>query len=343
MADGLTKSIVVGIRLDPFFQEEGSQLYSHADEADRVLKAAKALALKTSSSLHLVSVLEEGSIDVTSAAPWLPQYRWHDLRMDKIVQSARAAANANLQKQLSTLASTVGGACPVTTTLITARYAAVGLVSEAISAQASMILLGSGVKADSYFTRGYSTPLTVMAEASVPVLVIGQSCSIDFSKDRLRILIADDLREQTASGMATALDWASVLGGADVLHMHIEELNEQEMRRILNQTVHELRSTTDHEKLAEDLIQALDSAFRERLRQRIQGAEERLQKSGGTFRFELRRCGMVRDELERAADEFHADIIVFGRHQKVYRRPFLVGRVTYQAMLSQKRGVMVIP
>jgi nucleotide-binding universal stress UspA family protein len=111
----------------------------------------------------------------------------------------------------------------------------------------------------------------------------------------------------------------------------------------LAQTIPELRTTADHNKLAEDMIKALENSFLERLKQRVQGAEERLQKAGGTFHFEVRRCGDVRDELERSADQFDADIVVFSRHQKIHRRPFLVGRVTYQAMLSQKRGVMVVP
>lgn len=341
---GSTKKIVVGLRLDPFFQAEGSPGYSCAEEANQLLVAAVALAVKSGAQLHLVTVLEEGALDITAAAPWLPQYHWRDMRLDTIKEASQKLAVANFEKQLSALAAAFRGPCEITTRLVSAQYAALGIMAEAVSTQATMIVLGAGVKADKYFTRGYSTPLAVMSESPVPVLVIGRNCTRDFTHDRIRILIADDLREHTAHAMASALDWAASLkNAADVLQVHIEEMSEKDMRRLLGQTATEMRSTADHAKLADDLVKALDQAFYERLKQRVQGAEERLKQSGGTFRFELKRCENVREELERVADAFGADMIVFGRHQKVYRRPFLVGRVTYQAMLSQNRGVMLIP
>jgi len=344
MADGQIRKIVVGLRLDPFFKTQNAQNYSHAAEAEQVMKTAQAMAVKAQASLHLLAVLEDGELDVMAAVPWLPAYNWRDLRMDRLLEETRKLASANVEKQLAALQSQFQGPCAISSQLVHAEFAASGLMKEATAQNASMIILGAGVKADQYFTRGYSTPLAVMSESLIPVLVIGRNCERDFSRSRLKILLADDLREQSAHAMSAAVDWAASLeGAADVHQVHIEELSEKEMRRILGQTIPELRTNADHDKLAEDMVKVLETAFAARLKDRVQGADARLQKAGGTFQFEVRRCGNVRDELERAADEFDADIVIFSRHQKIHRRPFLVGRVTYQAMLSQKRAVMVIP
>jgi len=344
MTSGQFKKIVVGLRLDPFFKAEDAEKYSYSAEANQVVKGARDLAAKTEASLHLITVLEDNAVDLTASTPWIPSFKWKDTQMERLVEDTSKLAVESLNKQLTALQSSFQGACELSTQLVRAEYAASGILKEAVSQKASLIVLGAGVKADKYFTRGYSTPLTVMSESLIPVLVIGRSCTRDFSKSKLRLLLADDLREQSAPAMVSALDWAASLqGAADVKQVHIEELSEQQMRRVLSQTVPELRSTADHGKLVEDMIKALEKSFAERLKQRVQGAEERLQKAGGAFHFEVRRCSDVRNELETAADEFDADIVVFSRHQKIHRRPFLVGRVTYQAMLSQKRGVMVIP
>jgi nucleotide-binding universal stress UspA family protein len=339
----LLERILVGVRLDPFFQPTEGQTYSHADEMSRLLHAVRALAHKTGASVLLVSICEANSLSVATMAPWLPILNWRNLRLEAITQLARKEALANSRRQLEAMAKDIGEGIATSTQVITAKYAAEGLLAEALANDASMIVLGSGVKADKYFTRGFSTPLAVMAESTVPVLVIGQRCDIDLSKARLRILIADDLREETARAMQASLDIASVLGGSDILHLHVEELSVDGVRRVLGQVVPELRSTVEWERLTSDLLLALETAFRSRLSQRIHGADERLRASGGSFRFELRRSPFVRDEIERAADEFGADLLIFGRHQKTHRRPYLVGRVTYQAMLSQRRAVLLIP
>lgn len=342
-SQNLIERIVVGVRLDPFFQPRDGLAYSYEDEGRRLIRAAQAIAKRSGASIRLVSICEESAFDVTSAATWTPSLSWRSLNLPEIMKAARKEACASSKRQLDALAQGASPEVEITTHVLISKFAAQGLLAEAIIQEASLILLGAGTKGDNYFTRGYSTPLAVMAETTVPTLVIGHACEADFTRPRLRVLVADDLREETARAMQGAVDWAMAVGSTDVFHVHIEELSADGVRQVLGQAVPELRSTADSTKLAADLVQALETAFRSRLAQRIQGADERLRAAGGSFRFEVRRCPYVRDEIERAADEFGADLIVFGRHQKVHRRPYLVGRVTYQAMLSQKRAVMIIP
>ena len=64
---------------------------------------------------------------------------------------------------------------------------------------------------------------------------------------------------------------------------------------------------------------------------------------GGTYRIEILTGPDPLEEIESAADRLTADILVFGRHQMIHRTPFRLGHIPYQAMLRQKRAVMVVP
>jgi nucleotide-binding universal stress UspA family protein len=293
--------------------------------------------------LHLVSVWETKLIDMAKAFQRLPHIDWQHLQLEALSQSIRNKIQSSCDHQLEHIAREIDPDLTVTRQVVTAKYPAQGLLAEAEKHQASLILLGSGTKADNYFTQSFSTPLSTMAETVVPVLVVGPECQADFSKQGLRVVLADDLRDTTFPAMQKAATWLIKLDVSDLLHVHIEELSLDRARQILGTATVELRSTLEWEKLSSDLMHALDVTMRERLQGRIPEVKAFIESKGGTLRTEVRRCPHVRDEIERAADEFKADLIIFGRHQKVHQRPYMVGRVTYQAMISQKRAVMVIP
>jgi hypothetical protein len=92
-----------------------------------------------------------------------------------------------------------------------------------------------------------------------------------------------------------------------------------------------------------DLLESIEDSFKSRLAARPADAEEQLKKFDGTFRFGLRRGPKVREEIDRVAESFNADMLVFGRHQKLHYQPFQIGRVTWHAMLSHKHAVLLIP
>lgn len=336
--------ILVGIKADPFFDKNAVSTKPDADETTVLINAAQAFAKRTNASICLFSVLEENFLDLGGAVPWLPSINWRNMRADTLVHLARKEAQDRMLRHLDHIANDLRkNGLVVNSKVVTAKYAAEGILAESAISKPSLILVSSGMKADGYFSRGLSTPLGIMAEAQVPVMVLNSSCNADFSKSRLRILIADDLRDETSRAMSGALEWATAIGEADALHVHIEELSADQLRRILGQTALQIRSPADHEKLTTDLITSVESIFMNRLSERLARAESQLQSVGGSYRAELRRSPFVRDEIERIAGEFGADILIFGRHQKVHRRPFLVGRVTYQSMLSKQYGVLVFP
>jgi nucleotide-binding universal stress UspA family protein len=343
MPQNIRGSIAVGISLDPFYPADNGQEYFNSPEIRCLIQAAHGLAQRLKLPLRLISVWESKLMDMARAFQRLPHINWQQLQLEALAQSMRNKIQEGCEEQLKRIAQTLGSDCEVSWQVINARQAAQGLLADARASEASLILLGAGTKADNILTRGFSTTLTTMAESNIPVIVLGSECQANFSRSDLRVLLADDLRDVTAQPMQNAADWIRRLQVSDLLHLHIEELSLDRVKQVLGAATAELRSTVKWESLSSDLLLALDLALQERLQSRMPGVKALLSSQGGTFRTEVRRCAQVRDEIERAADEFNADLMIFGRHQKVHQQPSMVGRVTYQSMISQKRAIMLVP
>jgi hypothetical protein len=64
--------------------------------------------------------------------------------------------------------------------------------------------------------------------------------------------------------------------------------------------------------------------------------------NGGVCHFELWN-GDVFEELNRAALNHQASIVVFGKHHAIHRHPVAVGQMGYQKMLNLNRAIMMAP
>jgi nucleotide-binding universal stress UspA family protein len=343
MPQNIRGSIALGIALDPFHSADNGQEYFSAAETRSLLQAARGLARRLKLPIRLISVWESKLVDMARAFQRLPHINWQQLQLDALAQSMRYKIQEGCEEQLKKMAQSLGSEFEVSCQVINARHPAQGLLAEARASEASLLLLGAGTKAENFFTQGFSTTLTAMAETNIPVIVVGSQCQADFARSDLRVLLADDLRDVSAQAMQNASEWIRRLQVSDLLHLHVEELSLDRVKQVLGTATTELRSTVEWESLYSDLMLALDHALQERLQSRTSGVKALLASQGGTLKTEVRRCAQVRDEIERAAEEFAADLLIFGRHQKVHQQPSMLGRVTYQAMISQTRAIMVVP
>lgn len=336
------KKILVCLKLS-LSSDSDAENKADTGENAKLIKAAKNLSHRIGAQLRLLSVCEPNNIDEITGTPWQPMFHWQEKWLASAIYEQKREEMEVAKRQLDKLAAKFDLGDKTETHVVSAFHASQGILADAVANGASLILLNAGFKADAYFTRGYSTPLAVMANAMLPVLVVGQACPIDFSEPRLRIMVADDLREATARAMQKSTEWASNLGSCDVCHVHIEELSQADLKRLVIKGVSKLRTNADSQAIASELIDSIEESFKKLVAERSAGAEEQLKKSNSTFRFELRRGPHVREEIERLAEEFHAGLLVFGRHQKLHYQPLQIGRVAYQTMLSQKYAVMILP
>lgn len=94
------------------------------------------------------------------------------------------------------------------------------LAKAAEESKAAMILLGAKEPA-LWFNWGAANVREVLRVAPCPVLILRRDLSIDPSRERMVIVLADDLTEATSGVVKTAFQLACRSGSAHLLHVHV--------------------------------------------------------------------------------------------------------------------------
>ena len=333
--------IVVAIKLDSALGGNKDADRSNMLEMRNLVKTAVSISKRLDASLRLVHVCETSPIDEITGIPWQPAYRWQRRWLESVFFEYRKEQMAEAEKQLQAFALASAVPDDVEINAVASAYPYQGILADAVASNASLILLGAGTKTSDYMTKGFATPLAVMADATIPVMVIGSKCHTDFSKPMLKVLLADDLRVQTAEGVQNGLDWASRFGAAEVLHLHIAKTHQ--IKDMLNKCLPLLRLNTEAEARATQSVHDYEAGVLQRLKDRTMDFKEGKVDADKWVKHQICEGGDQSLEIDRAAESFGADILMFGKFHKIHRRPFMVGRTTYEALLTEKRAVMVFP
>src|SRR5690606_35329942 len=147
------------------------------------------------------------------------------------------------------------------------------------------------------------------------------------SKKRLRMLIADDLSDDGQDVVMSALDIARALGDTDVLHIHACSLSDENIKEWINN----LAPTAREQRNAAEISLAIRHSQDEILKLRAPARLPLLEARGGTYRYEVVSGDLI-EQITKSADEFVADILIFGRHRPLHRKSFSIGRVPLYAM-----------
>ncbi len=222
------------------------------------------------------------------------------------------------------------------------------IISEAVAKRASLIITASHPEAYRLMPSGFSTALSLMHEAPLPVLVLTQAASLDFSKEAWHILVADDLREATREAVRKAYELASKLPHSVVRQVHVHG----DVREMLRDAWHDVRAHTPFRQQQElsDLSSTTPQspwsreydARRQQLQQHGEPWRSDAAAHGVTAELDVR-TGDVAQEIHQVSEDFAPDLMVFGRHKTLHIRPFLVGRMPLKAMLKEQRAVLVVP
>ena len=109
-----------------------------------------------------------------------------------------------------------------------------GLVHAIKETRASIALVGSAKGAHKALLRGFSSALALMNSSPVPVMVFPGDSIPDFSKEKLSFLIADDLRNETASATELAYKIANRLNASEVLHLHVSTMTKDVFKAVID-------------------------------------------------------------------------------------------------------------
>jgi nucleotide-binding universal stress UspA family protein len=292
---------------------------TYPSHTEKTLRFAYELTKHVKGRLRIVTVFEP-----TNAPPWgdVPVPRdlvatragvYHALRV------GREEALKRLKIEIQELASRYPDV-DAQGSVVEAWDPAQGIVSEAISRNANLIVVGTSRPSYRHVYRGFSTALSLMASSQLPVLVVPEEAELKWDDRDFRILIADDLKSDSVAVVRQGLSFAAALGPCKVEHLHVIE-----------------NSPFTFFKLDGKL--ELQRACREEMKRR---AKEFLQ-AITDIEYHPEVCfGDVAETLHDILEDRPMTLIVFGRHKTFKFQPFAIGRMTANAMLELKRPVLLV-
>ncbi len=308
----LSGPILVAIQLD--------------DRLAEILKAAEALALMSGAPLRLVHVCD----------PWTKSFLATAVEqgpMD-LVEALKLEAVRSAARRLERISASLSSELKEVETEVLEGDVTRSLAQDAESSGARFILIGARRGGGAQTTLGFSTAVSLIMEARVPVFVLNEAASLPYRSKGLRVVVADDFSEVASGALDLAFALALSVREAELTHLHVESFGETGPRA---------RSGARNGRplTPDDIVRAGESAEAQ-LAERAGSRRRELLSKGGRYHAEAV-CGRVADEIERTACASRADVVIFGQHRVFHRETVHVGQVPFKTMLSQPRCVAVVP
>lgn len=322
MADqfkGAHQNVVVGLSFD--------------QHSDQLFQRALSLCRRTGMGLRLVH-----AVPPLSPRPlYLPAEAEACTTGDHQAEP-RNAALAEAQAKVERIVAQAGGGVSCRGNVIEAQTASAAIAADAAANGGALIMVGAAPDPHRFVPTGISTALTLMASAPVPVLAVRHDCPLFLAKDTFRIVIADDLATKSDATARAAISLGAALRRAELIHLHVIDFTfDNLIRRLEDQRC---PGTGTRQKSAE-LWTIMEHSVHDALRARSHGQSALVEFTGG--RYETRvLSGNPRAEIANAFACIAPDIVVFGRHHRLHRRPFGIGHIPFSAMLDGPWGVMVV-
>lgn len=218
-----------------------------------------------------------------------------------------------------------------------------GLLDVAEEEKTALILTAtSSFPADSYF-KGASTAIGLVMHAKVPVMVIKESNGINFNKDQINILVADDLQPATHYELDGAGDLIASLGKVNVEHLHVHGGFFDNINDSVSEFMAESWKALNSNNMSPKEILLREYELRkEQLDIRGKNLKEIALLKDGSYQSKVS-SGEILEEIELNAEKINADGIIFGRHKFIHKSPFSFGRIPFGSMLTQNKPVIVFP
>ncbi len=312
---------------------------SGSETGQGLIGSAVSLARRFDLKLHLVSVVEPIPFDLVAFDS--PAYlAYPPVNLEIELQRVKEREQALLQ-MVRELGAKYG--LDVTAT-VRAGAAAPNLIAEATARHANLIMTGYDAEAFRQGASGFTTTLTLMHDAPLPIIAVPHSRALDFAKPHLRLLLADDLQDSTKEATRKAYEFAASVPGSHLRHVHVFADLQEKLRhawQVIKERSHlqygGVGPTTEDELLGLE-IKSRKEKLRAQALPFARAAEEHRVK----IEYDLRSGGVER-ELNAALIDHAPDLVFFGRHRLIHTRPMLIGRVSFRAMLQSGTAVVVVP
>jgi nucleotide-binding universal stress UspA family protein len=313
-------TIVVAVAFDP--------------QTEPLAQWAAALARALGKKLRLVHAVETWA-EIGSSLAGVERSPLREV-VPAVTETAREAAT----DRLAALASSLGTGISIDVVAATGSPVAI-LAQEAAAVDTCLLIVGAHFQMSTLVPRGLSTTLSLLATASVPVLAADARGHLPKPGAAVRLLVADDLGEQTESAVAFAGDMACAWHRAWVHHVHVSALSDADLESALRNAAIAARTVMTPDQ-AQVVCQAVHREQLRSLETRFADRRDALAASGGSYTSEVVPGG-VKAELARLATDIAPDLLVFGRRAPDQPAATVFGRMPYRAMLAMQRPVLVVP
>ncbi len=250
-------------------------------------------------------------------------------------------AQASVQDELRRMAMKLDVGSPVTTTVSIGKTAQC-IIAEATVSGSSVIVTGASKGNHRFVPKGLSTALSLMADSPVPVAVINDACHVDLTRESLKIFVADELSGASERAVLVAFDLAVALRQTDMVHVHANPLNMETFTKAIQRLENSRNEGYLRDFGPSEMWDAAQRDLLDQIRLRAPNRSLFLEAAGGKYQPEVLNGGVI-PEIEKAIEATNPDLLVFGRHHTVHRRPFSIGKVPFHFMLSHNRPLVIVP
>ncbi len=308
------------------------------DTGRHALKIAEQYCHRTGASLHVVHICENlftnGLVSLGMMAP--------------ISMEMLQAAQENLQDAARTkmveIVNLVKHPIEISTKIFGGSLAAPAdmIEAEALATDCAMIIVGARSDSHRFIPRGFSCALSLMSRSKLPVMVVNTKQTVDLNAERLHLLIADDLKEHSIAAVKGGFHLACAMKNTDIKHVHINAVTMEAIQASCDTAF-----ATSHAQSplisAKDIYVSLIDQLEKKLEVRTTGMNKSLGTSSGHYNSSVVTDHSVTSCLEKFVEQKHIHLLVFGRHQTLYHKPFVVGQMPYYAMLNLSCPIIVFP
>lgn len=297
--------------------------------AEGLLLAALDLATASGLSVTAVHIVE----------PWrTPSYMSEaysrDLGLLEKMHALDQDTKEEAEQRLKHLVEKVDRDHHIETKVLTG-YPVKTLCSARILDDAVCIIIGRDDNSYRFVPSILSRTLSIMKKPPLPVLVIKSADRI-FAKDKLRILVADDLAENAMTALKMAVSIAHLKPNSEIFHTYVAP------RETFKETVgfEALKQELAGLSLPEFIHQGHLLHFQQKLEERFSQAKEQVKGLACLYRAVVR-FGTVKEELSFILRTYSPHIAVFGTRQRAMHNPWHTRKLSLPNMLQVPATLLV--
>ncbi len=305
------------------------------DQTEHLTRTVVSLAERFDMEARFVNV-----IDAMNADPWLMEMPTHYMALP-LYRETQDKMILERRKLLSEVVSSTRLHARAHGEVISGDPAE-AVVAYARLHRANMIVTACSSSSYRMIPKGFSTALSLMADAPLPVLVTSRERPLDFRSASLSILFCDDLQPSTHEAALRCFELAWRLGRSRVRQVHVHgDFREMVKDSWSDMAAHNPALAREHDSPESFLSREYEERL-STLKGRGMPYRQRAEDAGVKIEVDVR-TGKVHDEIHEATLAADPDLLVFGRHKFFRARPFLVGRMSFRAMLHEQRSVLMVP